>query len=122
MRLPARGGERPAGVVSGDGAAFRAFNFDEGDLGWRTVRGFEAGEDLPTGLLRTSLVTGEETAAFVVRVYAGDLEKFLLRSPQKSAAFDRFGNCTGAMFSVFSASSTSEAFRLIGEDAMASTR
>ena len=46
--------------------------------------------------------------------------KLLFRSPQKSTPFDRFEKRTGAMFSELSTSSTSDAFRLTGEDAIAS--
>lgn len=69
------------------------------------------------GLLKTSLRAGAGEEA-LVRVKAG-LVKLLLTSPQKSAPFDRFEKKSGATFSELSTSSTSAAFRLMGEVAIA---
>lgn len=120
MRFEGRVGERPAGAVSGEGAGAGAlaFNRAAGDLGWRMFRGREADESLLGGLLRTSLTAGEDTA--LVSVKADGLVKLLLRSPQRSP-FDRFEKSTGATFSELPTSSTSEAFRLMGEVEIALT-
>jgi len=119
IRLEARVGERPAGAVSGDGggAVLFAFKSAAGDLGWRTVGGRGADESLLGGLLRTSFITGEGVA--LVSVKAGGFAKPLPTSPQKSAPLFRFEKSKGAMFSELSTSSTSEAFRLLGEDVSA---
>lgn len=119
MRLEARVGERPAGAVRGDGVGAGAFALRRaaGDLGWRMFRAAGAAVSLLDGL-KKSFAAGE-TGAALVREKVEGLVKLLARSVQRSVPLDRFEKSMGAMFSELSTSSTSEAFRFMGEEAMA---